>query len=74
MNGHPKAHAPGSWRNEFRFCPDCGEKYWPTRRTSKSRWDEQTKCMTPRCIMRGPSGANAARAARKNQMRKGDVV
>jgi hypothetical protein len=67
MNGHPKAHAPGSWRNEFRVCPDCGEKHWPTRRTTKTQWDQQTACLTPRCLTRATKGAFAARAAQKTR-------
>jgi hypothetical protein len=60
-----------NWRDEIRVCPDCGENYWPAERTTKKRWDAQETCPDPCGRLRAIRTTNAAR---KNQMRKGDVV
>ena len=56
---------PASWRDEVRVCPDCGDNYWPAKKTTKARWDAQETCPTPCGLLRAAKASNAKRRLNK---------
>lgn len=53
------------WRDEVRTCPDCGEKYWPAKKTTKARWEAQQTCADPCGRLRAINITNAKRRLSK---------
>ena len=53
------------WRDEVRVCPDCGENYWPAKKTTQARWEAQQTCAIPCGLLRAAKASNAKRRLNK---------